>query len=73
MKGLGPLDRITEKDLVEALVGEELVDKELLIFLDAAAEQAHQVLVLELCNQDDLVLHLHMPLLRRSGQPLHCY
>ncbi|WVZ99042.1 hypothetical protein U9M48_044398 [Paspalum notatum var. saurae] len=60
-------DRIkhrTKKDFVEALVDEELVDKELLVFLDAAAEQAHQVLVLELRNQDHLVLHLHMPLLR---------
>jgi hypothetical protein len=34
------------------------------VFPDAAAEQPHQVLVLELCQQENLVLHLELPLLR---------
>jgi hypothetical protein len=55
---------VTEDDFVEAIVGEELVDEEPLVLLGAAAEQAHQVPVLELRQQDHLVLHLHLPLLR---------
>lgn len=31
-------DSCTEKDFIEALVAEELVDEELLFFLDAEAE-----------------------------------
>ena len=72
MVGLCPSDSFTENEFIEALVAEKLVDKELLSFLDAEAEQAHQVPVLELCNQDDLILHLGVPLLRDSRQPLHC-
>ena len=54
----------TKEDFVEAVVGEELVDEEPLVLLNAAAQQAHQVPVLELRQQDDLVLHLHLSLLR---------
>jgi hypothetical protein len=34
------------------------------VFLDAASEQPHQVPVLELCQQENLVLHLQLSLLR---------
>jgi hypothetical protein len=70
--GLCPSDPFTENEFVEALAAEKLVDEELLFFLDAEAEQAHQVPVLELCNQDDLILHLGVPLLRDFRQSLHC-
>ena len=62
----------TKEDFVEAVVGEELVDEEPLVFLDAAPEQAHQVPMLELRQKDHLVLHLHLSLLRSCWQPLHC-
>lgn len=56
--------KYTKKDFVEAVVAEELVHEDPLMLFDAAAEQAHQVPVLQLCNQENLVLHLHLPLLR---------
>ena len=62
----------TKEDFVEAIVGEELVDEEPLVFLDAATEQSHQVLVLELRQQENLVLHLQLSLLRSCRQSLHC-
>jgi len=48
----------TEEDEVEAPVGDELVDEQPLLLLQADADEPDEVLVLELGHQGELVLQL---------------
>ena len=48
-----------------------LVDEQLLLILDAAADESDQVGVLQLGDQLDLILELLQPLPGMRRQPLH--
>jgi hypothetical protein len=48
----------TEKDVVQAFVGQVLVDEQLLCSLCAAAKETNQVSMLQFCDQDGFVLEL---------------
>ena len=63
----------TEEDEVEAPVGDELVDEQPLLLLQADADEPDEVLVLELGHQRELVLQLLHSLRRAPRQPLHRY
>jgi hypothetical protein len=63
----------TEKDQVEAPVGDQLVDEQPLLLLQADAKEPDEVLVLQLGYQSELVLELLHSLRRVLRQPLHRY
>jgi hypothetical protein len=62
---------LVEDEAVQTAVGHVLVDEHLLFLLHAAAQQAHQVGVLQLGDQLDLVLELLQALPGVRRQPLH--
>jgi len=63
----------TEEDEVEAPVGDELVDEQPLLLLEADAHEPDEVPVLQLGHQRELVLQLLRSLRRAVRQPLHRY
>lgn len=48
----------TKEDLIEAAVGNKLIDEKPLLLLQADTDKPDKILVLELCNQGELVLQL---------------
>lgn len=62
---------LTEEDLVEAFVGNEFVDEELLFRMCAVAQQVYHVPMLHTCQQLRLVRELLLPLIRRLRKLLH--
>ena len=63
----------TEEDEVEAPVGDELVDEQPFLLLQADAHEPDEVPVLQLGHQRELVLQLLRSLRRAVRQPLHRY
>ena len=63
----------SEEYLVEAPVGDELVDEQPLLLFQADADKLDEVLVPQLGHQGQLVLQLIHPLPRALRQALHRY
>ena len=70
-RGRGPIS--TEENEVQASIGDELVDQQPLLLLQADADEPDEVPVLQLGDQRELVLQLLHSLRRALRQPLHGY